>query len=135
MYQKINWKNHIVQYPLRRQIEDNYDGTYNVIPDQGEIIQRGTKQSAENFNHMDEAIFDAILAEQILVHKEILDDNFFNVFYEAEDKDIEEAFGRPYEPEIPPEKGDGNCGCCSCEHDDYEEATDEDIESIFRSKS
>lgn len=119
MYQKINWVNHIVEYPLRRIISDNQDGTYTVQPSPGEIIQRGTKQSAENFNHMDDGIFDTCLANQIFFQNMILNLNTSNInLMEADKQDIQSIVGqiwaKPFEPEKP------------------EFATESDVKNLFK---
>lgn len=92
MYKKINWKNHIVEYPLRRTIEDNSDGTYTVSPSPGEILQRGTKQSAENFNHMDDGIFDISMFTQFIISCEYLGVGYGkDDMFEMDDDDIAEV--------------------------------------------
>ncbi len=66
MHNQTEWKDHVTQYPNRRIITDNGDGTSNVVKDQGEVIQQGTAQSATNFNNMEEGIQDATLAGQFV---------------------------------------------------------------------
>lgn len=67
MYQLIEWKDHIVEYPNRKRITDNGDGTSNVNPEPGSIIQQGTPMNATNFNNADHGINDAHLAQQMLL--------------------------------------------------------------------
>lgn len=53
---------------------------------------------------------------------------------------FDDPFDPPIEPDEPPKEDDGNCGCdCDCchhehdgEHEDYEEATDDDIRDLFK---
>ena len=65
MYNQTDWKDHVTQYPNRRKITDNGDGTQTVEKAQGTIIQQGTAQSATNFNNAEGGIQDATLAAQI----------------------------------------------------------------------
>ena len=67
MYNQTEWKDHVTQYPNRRRITDNGDGTSDVVKDQGEVIQQGTAQSATNFNNEEEGIQDVTMAAQILL--------------------------------------------------------------------
>lgn len=125
MYKRINWQNHVVQFPYRRKIEDLGGNLFAVTPDQGEILQQGTKQSAENFNHMDEAILDNALFSQIILQLEKLGGTGAGVEFEADEDDIRELVGAipdtPFEPEMP-----------GCDCDEFTEATDDDIEGLFR---
>lgn len=66
MHNQTEWKDHVTEYPNRRVITDNGDGTSEVTKDQGEVIQQGTAQSATNFNNMEEGIQDVTLAAQII---------------------------------------------------------------------
>lgn len=67
MYNQTEWKDHVTQYPNRREITDNPDGTKEVTKAQGEIIQQGTPQSATNFNKQENGIQDAYMAVAVLV--------------------------------------------------------------------
>lgn len=67
MYNHTEWKDHVTQYPNRRIITDNGDGTSNVVKDQGEVIQQGTAQSATNFGNMEDGILDAYLGAKTLL--------------------------------------------------------------------
>lgn len=55
-YEPTVWKNHILSSNTYN-ISENSDGTVNISP-AGEVVQQGTKMSAENFNHMEQGIFD-----------------------------------------------------------------------------
>ena len=66
MYNQTDWKDHVTQYPNRRIITDNGDGTSTVVKDQGTVIQQGTAQSATNFNNAEAGIQDATIAAQII---------------------------------------------------------------------
>lgn len=66
MYNQTHWLDHVTQYPNRRVITNNGDGTQTVEKAQGEIIQQGTAQSATNWNNEEDGIQDAHMAEQIL---------------------------------------------------------------------
>lgn len=67
MYSKTEWKDHVVQYPDRRKITDNGDGTSTVEKAVGEVIQQGTPQSATNFNNMEDGIQDGQVGEKIFL--------------------------------------------------------------------
>ncbi len=58
-YPQTDWKDHVLQYPLRVRLVDNGDGTHNIVPEPGEIIQQGTPMSATNFNNMEQGIGNA----------------------------------------------------------------------------
>lgn len=55
-YPQTDWKDHVPQYPQRVRLVDNGDGTYNIVPEPGEIVQQGTPMSATNFNNMEGGI-------------------------------------------------------------------------------
>lgn len=113
-YERINWKNHVVEYPLRRTIDDNGDGTYTVAPEPGEIIQQGTKQSAENFNHMDNGIFDVSLSQRIYLQCDRTEASTDKILV-AEEEDITDFLDDVIDP-LPMD----------------EVATDDDILDLFR---
>lgn len=70
MYGMTLWKDEVVQYPYRYTETQNSDGTVEHNPSPGTVIQEGTPQSATNFNHMENGIHDAHLAEAIFMqHK------------------------------------------------------------------
>ena len=66
MYNQTDWKDHVTQYPDRRRITDNGDGTSMVTKEQGTIIQQGTAQSATNFNNLEDGVQGAAVAAQII---------------------------------------------------------------------
>ena len=56
-YVKTNWKDHVLSnnnYTLK----NNTDGTYSINP-AGEIVQQGTPMSTDNFNHLEQGVYDA----------------------------------------------------------------------------
>lgn len=55
-YNRIGWKDEVVEHPNRYTEVINGDGTVDHTPAPGETIQEGTPQSATNFNTMDEAL-------------------------------------------------------------------------------
>lgn len=72
MRQLINWKDRAVEHPDR--YTERQDGAYVVHTEApGLIIEKGTPQSATNFNIMDFAAFEAMLmaseATRALLHK------------------------------------------------------------------
>ncbi len=56
-YVKTNWLDHIVESPFTFAETNNADGTINLEPKQGEILQEGTPVNARNLNHMEEGIW------------------------------------------------------------------------------
>lgn len=123
-YKTINWKDHVVEHPLRRSIKETESGLYIVKPEVGETIQKGTKQSAQNFNHMDEGILDSHIAAQIMLQSQLHASDSFNKKldeYEASEatyEDIQDLVGEiwdaPYQPPRP------------------EEASEEGIRGLFK---
>ncbi len=67
MHNQTEWKDHVTQYPNRRQITNNADGTSDVAKAQGEVIQQGTPQSATNFNNQENGIQDSHTAFQVFL--------------------------------------------------------------------
>ena len=68
MYYPTKWLDHVTEFPNRRKITDNGDGTSMVEKDQGEVIQQGTPQSATNFNNMEIGIHDANIAMSLFMN-------------------------------------------------------------------
>ena len=62
IYVPIEWLNHIIERPRTYTIMNNDDGTVTLTPAFGEIKQNGTPVNAENLNHMEQGIIDAIRA-------------------------------------------------------------------------
>lgn len=56
-YVKTNWRDHIVENPFAFLETTNQDGTINLEPKQGEILQEGTPVNARNLNHMEDGIW------------------------------------------------------------------------------
>ena len=67
MHNQTEWKDHVTQYPSRRQLTTNPDGTTDVAKAQGEVIQQGTPQSATNFNNQENGIQDSYTAFAVLM--------------------------------------------------------------------
>lgn len=68
MHNQTEWKDHVTQYPNRRTLTENPDGTTDVVKAQGELIQQGTPQSATNFNNQENGIQDAHTATAVFLH-------------------------------------------------------------------
>lgn len=64
---RINWKDHVVQRPRTYTETTNGDGSKTYTPAPGEVLQRGTPQSATNFNQMEEAIQHLSIAFDMLL--------------------------------------------------------------------
>lgn len=59
MYTPTYWKDEVVEHPYRYTEVQNPDGSIEHNPDPGTVLQAGTPQSAENFNHMECGILEA----------------------------------------------------------------------------
>lgn len=51
------WKDHVTQYSNRYREVQNADGTITHEAVEGEVIQEGTPQNAQNFNDLEERVF------------------------------------------------------------------------------
>ena len=58
-YNRTYWQNHVTQYENRYTRTQNEDGTENLLPVDGEILQQGTPQNKTNFNNLEEGILAA----------------------------------------------------------------------------
>ena len=71
LYNATKWLDHVTEYPMRRRITENDDGTVDVVRAEGDIIQQGTASNAKNYNNMEtgilaNSIYGAFLVQQIL---------------------------------------------------------------------
>ena len=66
-YTPTEWKDHIVQHPNRYRITDRGDGTVDIVPEQGQVIQQGTPVDAQRLNKIEQGIKDA--HDEIASHK------------------------------------------------------------------
>ncbi|MDD3368391.1 MAG: hypothetical protein PHP50_05780 [Lachnospiraceae bacterium] len=57
LYDIRRWLDHVTEYPNRRKVIDNGDGTQTIEKAQGRIIQQGTARNAPNYNNMETGIF------------------------------------------------------------------------------
>jgi hypothetical protein len=67
MHKQTEWKDHVTEFPNRRTLVENPDGTVDVVKAQGELIQQGTPQSATNFNNQENGIQDAHTATAVFL--------------------------------------------------------------------
>lgn len=67
MYDPIVWQDEVVEFPYRYTETVNSDGTIEHKPAHGTEMKAGTPQSATNFNHMENGIHDAHLAQSIFM--------------------------------------------------------------------
>ena len=51
------WKDHVTQFSNRYKEVNNADGTITHEAVEGEVIQEGTPQNAENFNDLEQRVF------------------------------------------------------------------------------
>ncbi|CAK7047451.1 MAG: hypothetical protein BACD_02332 [Bacteroides rodentium] len=58
-YQWKQWLDHVTEFEDRYTESRNDDGTITHTPVEGEILQQGTPQNANNFNHMEDGISNA----------------------------------------------------------------------------
>lgn len=68
MHNQTSWLDHVTQWPNRRRITTNADGSVEVVREQGTVIQQGTPQSATNFNNIENGVQAAQVALQVLLH-------------------------------------------------------------------
>lgn len=61
MRELVNWKDHVIEYPGRFQVEDLGNGLYQSTAAPGKVKQQGTPQNGTNFNIMDLAALEAML--------------------------------------------------------------------------
>ncbi|MCD8199794.1 MAG: hypothetical protein LUD25_02400 [Coriobacteriaceae bacterium] len=66
-YEPTAWKDHVTNPSNAYYIDDNHDSTYTITP-AGEVLQQGTAQNQENFNHMEDGIMDAHIAAALLLN-------------------------------------------------------------------
>jgi hypothetical protein len=59
MYKRQYWQDHVTQYENRYREQNNADGTITHIPVEGEVLQEGTPQNANNFNNLETGVFAA----------------------------------------------------------------------------
>ena len=55
-YNRILWKDHVVERPRTYMETVNEDGSKTMTPAPGEVLQQGTPMNARNFNSSEEAI-------------------------------------------------------------------------------
>lgn len=67
LYNATKWLDHVTQYPMRRRITSNSDGTSDVVRAEGEIIQQGTPRNAQNYNNMESGILANSIYNSFLV--------------------------------------------------------------------
>ena len=72
-YTPTKWVDHLKSSSAYN-ITPNDDGTYNITP-AGEVIQQGTPISAENLNHMEQGIYDAVNENGIVKNSITIPDN------------------------------------------------------------
>lgn len=76
MYIPVFWKDRIVEYPRRISSESLGNGLYNWTPAPGEIIERGTQQSATHFGNMDFGVMEnALLAAFVATNLRLVQDS------------------------------------------------------------
>ena len=67
MYEEKLWLDHVTEFEDRYREQTNADGTITHIPVEGEVLQQGTPQNAQNFNHMETGISEAHALAGLLV--------------------------------------------------------------------
>lgn len=58
-FEKTNWQDRVTENQRTYTVQNNPDGSVTFIPKPGAILQEGTPFLAENFNRMDQGIWDA----------------------------------------------------------------------------
>lgn len=67
LYEATKWLDHVAQFPMRRRITNNSDGTSDVVRAEGNIIQQGTPRNAQNYNNMESGILANSIYNSFLV--------------------------------------------------------------------
>lgn len=62
-YAKQEWKDRVVENPMRYTIEEHEDGSITLTPLTGAIYEVGTPVNAHHMNHMEEGIANALTNE------------------------------------------------------------------------
>lgn len=57
IYGFTHWLDHVVQYPGRKKMSENADGTVDFDRAEGEVVQQGTLRNATNYNNLEMGIF------------------------------------------------------------------------------
>ena len=55
-YEATRWLDHVVQFPGRKKVTENVDGTVDFERSEGEVIQQGTPRNATNYNNQEQGI-------------------------------------------------------------------------------
>lgn len=63
------WKDHVTQYSNRYREVQNADGTITHEAVEGEVVQEGTPQNAQNFNDLEERVLSAGLIANLAMLK------------------------------------------------------------------
>ncbi len=79
VYNITHWLDHVTQFPGRRNLIKNSDGTVTLERAEGEIIQQGTPRNATNYNNMETGILASNVFAQwlwtlVLQHRQKLED-------------------------------------------------------------
>ena len=85
MYKMTQWLDHVTQFTNKFREFDNPDGTITHEPVDGEVIQEGTPQNADNFNNMERGIFGnnqqaAELTRMVMLMRRVLEAGFSGQF-------------------------------------------------------
>lgn len=80
LYNATKWLDHVTQFPMRRRITNNSDGTSDVVRAEGNIIQQGTPRNAKNYNNMETGILGnqmqvLVIEQQMLQLQRAVEDN------------------------------------------------------------
>lgn len=88
MHKQTEWKDSVTQYPNRRTLTQNGDGTVDIAKAQGEVITQGTPQSATNFNNIENGVQDGYIAEQLHIIRQRLKEDEVDGRLSAHDKEF-----------------------------------------------
>lgn len=80
LYKATKWLDHVTQFPTRRLITKNDDGTSDIVRAEGNIIQQGTPRNAKNYNNMESGILAnqihiLMLNQEMLQHQRAIEEN------------------------------------------------------------
>lgn len=66
LYNIRHWLDHVTEYPGRRRMTENGDGTVNLERAEGETLQQGTARNAANYNNLETGVLAAQLQALVL---------------------------------------------------------------------
>lgn len=76
MYEKINFKDRVIERPMTFNVINNDDGTVTLEPVTGEVYEEGTKFNSVNMDHIEDGILENSKGVNELKNSVYIKDNF-----------------------------------------------------------